>query len=98
RDTERAKRFELRAQRRQARRRRARRKEFARMRFERQHGRDEAQVFGALDQARQHRLMAAMDTVEVADRQRKRSVARLGQAAMDAHSRSCWTENTEFQR
>ena len=38
-----------------------------------------------LDQARQHCLVPAMDTIEVADRQRKWSVARLRQAAKDAH-------------
>ncbi len=44
--------------------------EFARMRIERQHRRRQAQVLGGFDEPREHRLVAAMDAVEIADRQR----------------------------
>ena len=76
RDAERAEHLELVAQRRQARRRVAWREELARMRIERQHRRRQAQVLRGFDEAREHRLVAAMDTVEVADRQRDRRVGR----------------------
>ena len=45
------------------------REKFARMRIEGQHRRRQAQVFRGLDQAREHRLVAAMNAVEVADGQ-----------------------------
>ena len=60
----------------QARRRRVRARKFARMRIEGEHGRRQAQVVGGFAKPREHRLMAAMDTVEIADRQRDRFIAR----------------------
>ena len=42
--------------------------------IERQHRRRQAQVLRGLDEPRQHRLMAAMDTVEIADRQCDRTI------------------------
>ena len=43
------------------------------MRIEREHRRRQAQVLGRFDEPREHRLVAAMHAVEVADRQRDRS-------------------------
>ena len=69
----------------QARRSRALRKELARMRIESEHGRRQAQVLGGFDEPRQHRLMAAMDTVEVADRQCDRTLRLCRKSSMYMH-------------
>ena len=66
------------------------------MRFERQHGGNQTQILGPLDQAGEHGLMATMDTVEIADCQRQRGVARLRHAAKDAHSEPLLNQNIEF--
>ena len=63
-----------------------RREELARMRLERQHGRRQPQILSGLDQPRQHRLVTAMDAVEVADRQRDRRLPRARQLALYPHS------------
>ena len=84
--------LELAAQRRQARRRGAGGEKFARMRIERQHGRAAAQVFRGLDQPRKHRLMAAMDAIEIADRQRDGDVGRSGQPAKNPHAQVLETD------
>jgi hypothetical protein len=42
------------------------------MRIEREHGRRQAQILGGFHEPREHRLVAAMHAVEVADRERDR--------------------------
>ena len=67
--------LELAAQGGQARRRGAGCEKFARMRIEGQDGRRQRQIFRSLRQPGEHRLVAAMDAVEVADGQRDGAVA-----------------------
>ena len=84
--TIRAKEVELRAQRGQSRRRVIRREKLARMRLERHDRRRQPQVFGRFDETRQHRLVAAMDAVEVADRERNRLARRTREVALYPHA------------
>ncbi len=85
RDAERPKRIELLAQSREARRGGVAREELARMRIERQHGGRQAQVVRGLEEAHEHGLVAAMDTVEVADGQGDRPGGDRRESAMDPH-------------
>jgi hypothetical protein len=57
------------------------------MRLERQHCGWQSQVFGCLDQPRKHRLMAAMNAVEIADRQGDRSIGCARQCPLYTHVR-----------
>lgn len=89
-DTVIAQRFELVAQHRDARRRAGRIEEFARVRLERHHAHGQAARVRCRAHAREQGLVAAMDTVEVADRQRARGAALgVGQAAEDFHDSGC---------
>ncbi|ABA49788.1 hypothetical protein BURPS1710b_1123 [Burkholderia pseudomallei 1710b] len=81
-----AQRLELVAQHRDARRRARRIEELARMRLERHHAHGQPARVRRRAHAREQGLVAAMDTVEVADRQRARGAALgVGQAAEDFH-------------
>ena len=84
-DAERPKRLQLAAQAGEPRRRALLREEFARVRIEREHSGHEPQVVGRLLEPREHRLVPAMDTVEVPDGQRDRPVGDRGQAAEETH-------------
>ena len=59
------------------------------MRIERENRGHEPQVVRRLGEPREHRLVSAMDTVEVPDGQRDRSVGDRGQAADETHVRGC---------
>ena len=56
------------------------------MRVEGEHRRRKREIVGGLGQACEHRLMAAMHAVEVADGQRDVVVAGLGKSANDVHA------------
>jgi hypothetical protein len=66
-DPERGEALELRAQRGQARRRRFAGEELAGMRVERQHRGGQAEIVRGFHEPGEHRLMPAMDAVEIAD-------------------------------
>ena len=85
RDAERREMLELRAERREPRRRRAAREELARMRIEREHRRRQREILRGFDEPGEHRLVPAMDAVEIADRQRDGTVGRRRQAANHPH-------------
>ncbi|KDR30251.1 hypothetical protein BG57_14905 [Caballeronia grimmiae] len=87
-DAIRAQRFELVAQHRDARRRACRIEELARMRLEGHHADRQPARVGGGTHARKQRLVAAMDTVEVADGQcAGRPALGIGEAAEDSHDR-----------
>ncbi len=73
------------AQRGQARGRRLRREELARMRLEREHAARQAALACPGAEALQHRLVSAMDAVEIADGQRNRRQHRIGTAVGKQH-------------
>ena len=73
------------AQRGQARGRRLRREEFARMGLEREHAARQAALARPAEEALQHRLVSAMDAVEIADGQGNRRQDRIGTAMGKQH-------------
>src|SRR5258708_6696598 len=73
------------AQRGQARGRRLRREELARMRLEAEYAAREAALARPGAEALQHRLVSAMDAVEIADGQRNRRQHRIGTAVGKQH-------------
>ncbi len=84
--TVRAQRFELVTQHGDARRRAGRIEEFAGMRLEGHHADRQATCIGRRAHVGEQRLMATMDTVEIADGQRAgRTALGIGQAAEDSH-------------
>ncbi len=70
--------------------------ELARRRVERQHRRRQRQVIRSLDEPREHRLVAAMDTVEIADRQGDRKVCCRRKTAKNAHQGPSLPQNRRF--
>ncbi len=82
--------LELATQGRQPRRRSTGCEKFARVRIERQYGRRQGEIFCGLGQPREHRLVAAMDAVEVADGQRDvaMAVGEVGESTKYLHCSS----------
>ena len=77
--------FQLGAQRGQPRRRRFVGEELARMRLERHHGGRQREILRGFGEPGEHRLMAAMDAVEIADRQRDTLIRCRRQASKNPH-------------
>ena len=84
-EAESLKKLELQGKRREIEERLARREELARMRIEREDSRRQRQVLRGFAEPREHRLMPAVDAVEIADRQRDGTVGRSRQAANHPH-------------